>query len=65
MKIAAIILFVFQACALMGSIVDNSIVELFNIEPNILGIAELFGYFLPAIIGAILLAISQKKKDKK
>lgn len=62
MKTAAIILLVFQACSLMGSIVNNSIGEVFSFEPNILGFAELVGYFLPAIIGIILLAISKRKK---
>ena len=61
MKIAGIILIVLEAVSIAGAIANGSL-------PEIIGNAEiikLIGFLLPGIIGAILLAVSAKKKKKK
>ncbi len=65
MKTAATILFVMQAFAIMGSFVNGNAMEPFSFSPSIIGVAECVGYYLPTIIGVILLAIDQKRKSKK
>ncbi len=60
MKKAAIVLFVLQAIGVFGGIVGKS--DVFNIN-NIYDITTLIGFFIPAIIGVILL-VKAKKKEK-
>jgi len=61
MKIAGIILLVLQAVALFGSVVNGSISTMFSISGGY-AVGRLLGYFLPAIIGVILLVKANKKK---
>lgn len=64
MKIAGIILLVLQALAIVGNILNGSIGEMFA-DLSVYGLAKLLGFFIPAIIGAILLAVGAKKSKKK
>lgn len=57
MKVAGIILIILQVLALFGTIMGDGIGSLFSG-----GIAYMIGYFLPAIIGIILLNKASKKK---
>ena len=59
MKVIGIILLVLQAVSIYGSFVNGSIAYLFNNN-----IFYLIGYFLPTIIGVILLTKAKKKSDK-
>ncbi len=62
MKIAGIILIVLQVLAVLGGISTGEAPFL-----NISGAADIFavlGYFLPAIIGVILLVKANKKAGK-
>jgi hypothetical protein len=56
MKKAGIVLLAIQALALFGSIVSGEITSVFSGN-----IAYLIGYFLPTIIGVILLVKASKK----
>lgn len=61
MKIAGIILLILQVIAIIGGIFNGSLPEMIrNAE-----IIQLIGFFFFGIIGAILLAVSVKKKNKK
>lgn len=60
MKVVAIILFVLQAIGLFGSISSGEISFMLAYG----GLAYWIGYFLPAIIGVILLVIHNKRKNK-
>lgn len=61
MKKIGIILLVLQVVALFGSVVNGSIGSLFDLS-NAANIFKLLGYFLPAIIGIILIRKAGKKK---
>jgi len=61
MKKIGIILLALQAFALFGSVANGSIGSLFNLS-NVANIFRLLGYFLPAIIGVILIRKAGKKK---
>ena len=67
MKIAGIILLVIQAIGLIGSILNGQFTDMFTAF-NVFSFAELLGFCLPGIIGAVLLIIgiikSKKKADK-
>lgn len=61
MKIVGIILLVLEAVSIIGGIANGSLPEMIgNAE-----IIQLIGFLSPGIIGAILLAISAKRKKKK
>jgi hypothetical protein len=59
MKTIGIILIILQIVGLFGSVVNGSISTLF-----LRGIPYLLGYFLPAIIGIILLTKASKKNKE-
>ena len=62
MKIAAIVLFVLQAMGIFGALIGGS----FNLSGGLVHqIAYLIGFFLPTIIGIILLVAAKKKKNKE
>ncbi|MGN1443122.1 MAG: hypothetical protein ACI4XE_04655 [Acutalibacteraceae bacterium] len=54
MKIAAIVLFVFQVLGLIGSVANGSF--------SAMGAAQLIGFFVPAIIGIVLLTMAKKRE---
>lgn len=61
MKKIGIILLVLQGVALLGGVASGSIASTFSVN----GAADIFrllGYFLPAIIGVILINKAGKKK---
>lgn len=64
MKTAGIILLVLQAIGLIGSILNGQFSDMFTAF-NLFSFAELLGFCLPGIIGAILLVIGLKKGKKK
>lgn len=64
MKIAGIVLLVLQVFAFVGSHLNGSLPEIFG-EFSVYGIARIIGYFIPAILGAILLTVGIKKSKKK
>lgn len=61
MKIIGIVLLALQVFALFGSIVNGSISSLFDLS-SAANLFRLLGYFLPAIIGVILIRKADKKK---
>ena len=63
MKIAGIVLLILQAIGIAGSIINGQIADLFS-NFSIYALAENIGFFLPCIIGIILLVISAKKSKK-
>lgn len=62
MKIIGIILLCLQAFAIFGGIVNGSIIGMFT--SGFMGIFELIGFCLPAIIGLILIVKANKKAKK-
>lgn len=62
MKIAGIVLLCLQGVALLGSIASGSLLGMFT--SGVMGLVELIGFCLPAIIGVILLVKAKKKKDQ-
>lgn len=63
MKIAGIVLLVLQAISIIGSVLNGSFADMFA-DFSVYGIGKLLGFFIPAIIGAILLAFGIKKAKK-
>lgn len=62
-KTVGIVLLCLQAVAILGSIANGelqNLMQLFTAGP--MGIVEVLGFFLPAIIGAILLIVDYKKR---
>ncbi|MGN1195801.1 MAG: hypothetical protein ACI4SB_09980 [Acutalibacteraceae bacterium] len=55
MKVAGIILIVIQVIALFGSIASGAFATM--------GIVEMIGFFIPSIIGIILI-VAAKKREK-
>ena len=64
MKIAGIVLLIIQAIGLVGAILNGHFADIFSAF-NIFSLAELLGFCLPGIIGAILIVIGIKKAKKK
>ena len=64
MKVAGIILLVVQAISLLGSVANGSIGTLFDFG-GVREICRLLGFFLPSIIGVVLLMKASKKKAEK
>ena len=56
MKVAGIVLLCLHVVALLGSIVNGNLLGM--------GIFELIGFFLPTIIGVILLVKAKKKSNQ-
>ena len=63
MKVIAYILFALQALSLYGNFSENGADFLSVLFGS--GLPYLLGYFLPAIIGVILLSKHSKKQEKK
>lgn len=55
MKIAGIILIVLEVIALFGSISSGAFATM--------GIIEMIGFFLPAIIGIILIVVAKRREQ--
>ena len=53
----SLVLFILQAIAVLGSIINGNLFTM--------GLFELIGFFLPAIIGVILIYRDKNKKGKK
>ena len=62
MKKVGIVLLCLQGIALLGGIANGSLLGMFT--SGVLGFAELIGFCLPGIIGAILLAKANKKENQ-
>lgn len=64
LKTAAIVLFVFQGLSLFGALSSGSFFRMLSqaFTAGAAGISQLFGYFLPSIIGFILLGRHKKKQ---
>lgn len=56
MNKVSIVLFVIQAIAVFGSIVNGNLFSM--------GLFQLLGFFLPLIIGVVLIVRDNKKKGK-
>lgn len=63
MKKAGIILLILQAFAIFGGVVNGNLERLFAFD-GLPAIFKLLGFFLPAIIGIILLLRAKKKAAK-
>lgn len=63
MKKAGIILLVLQVVAMLGGLVNGNLARMFSFS-SATGVFELLGFFLPAIIGVILLIKAKKKAAK-
>lgn len=63
MKKTGIILLFLQAFAIFGGVVNGSLARLFSFN-SAYAIFELLGFFLPTIIGVILLLRAKKKAAK-
>jgi sugar phosphate permease len=61
MKIAGIVLLCLQGAALLGGIVNGSLSTMFTSGTR--GFGQLIGFFLPAIIGIILLMKAKKNSN--
>ena len=72
MKIAGIVLIILQCVAIFGSLAQDVARNekvgsgfLTMLQGGTYGIAELIGFFLPAIIGVILLVKANKRKKSQ
>ena len=63
MKIVGIILIALQVFGIFGSVVSGAIASTFAIA-GVVDVFRLIGYFLPTIIGVILLKKAAKKNKK-
>ena len=64
MKVAGVILLVLQAISLLGSVANGDIGALFNFG-RVREIGRLLGFFLPSIIGVVLLMKASKNNAEK
>lgn len=62
MKTVGIILLCVQVMAFLGGIANGSVNDMFTLGGR--GIGQLFGFYLPGIIGIVLIIKVKKKKPE-